>query len=321
MHSLRTSIQLETDRLTESLPFADGQALLRDKLQALNDIDKSTVFDSLPLARVKRGSLDLMCRLIAMTNEYRNTDDCIQAIAGDHRLKKDVFIDIAHRMIQIEQSMAACKDDYRCMRLTYDKFLFTTFRINPERKTITAADKEVHAEKSSDASVSDSKKRAKNHSGDDNSDYFALRDSNEIMSESEAEDDNLFGHRKRGNFDDDLDNLDVKLSQKNFAPVLKQLKSKINPINDAMKERELKFLMAKGVDRDRIVSPVVPTVKGDASVVDSDSDSDVSIVMPRSRPRKNYDEMRTFLQQKQQFAIIPPTLPPINALGDEEILE
>lgn len=315
VHSLHSSFQLQIAGLTESLSFSDGQALLRDKLKALKAVDKSTAIDSLALTKVKRGSLDLTCRLIAMTNEYRDTDDRIQSITGDHRLKKDVFMDIAHRMIQIEQSLVTCQEDYQRLKLTYDKFLFTTFRIKPERKPVAAIDHEPSDEISSDVVVVANK----DQNNDVNSDYFALRDSDEVLSESEEAGDSVVSARKRENFDDELEKLDLKLSRTYFAPVLKQLKTKINPINDAMKERELKFLMAKGIDRERIVSP---TAMGDrASVVDSDSDSDVSIVMPRSKARNNYDEMRTFLQQKQQFAMIPPTLPPTHAPGDEELLE
>lgn len=315
-HLLRSSIQMEVVRLTDFVTFSNGQALLRDKLQALKAVDKSTAVDSLPLTKVKRGSLDLMCRLIAMTNEYRDADDRIQSLAEDHRLKKNAFMDIAHRMIQIEQSLVACQEDYRRLKLTYDKFLFTTFRIKPERKPAAVVEKDASDDLSSD--ISDSRNRPENQDNEENSDFFALRDSEEIISESEDEADPT-GARKSENFDDAMEQLDVKLSRTYFAPVLKQLKTKINPINDAMKERELKFLMAKGIDRDRIVS----STKGDepSAAVDSESDSDVSIVMPRSKPRNNYDEMRTFLQQKQQFAMIPPTLTPMHAPGDEDVLE
>lgn len=317
-HLLRCTIHLEVNRLMESVIFPDGQVLLRDKLQALKVAEKSTAVDSLALIKVKRSSLDLMCRLIAMTNAYRDTDDRLQSMMGDHRLKKDVFMDIAHRMIQIEQSLVTCQEDYRRLKLTYDKFLFTTFRIKPERKAAAAIENETSDNISSDVCDGATKKTSQNQTNEENSDFFALRDAVEIISESEDEDEAAVGGRKHGNFDEEFEQLDSKLSRTYFAPVLRQLKSKIHPINDAMKERELKFLMAKGIERDRIISSVAD---GEANVVDSDSDSDVSIVMPRTKPRNNYDEMRVFLQQKQQFAMIPPTLPPTHAPGDEEVLE
>lgn len=323
MHLLHSAIQLETARLTESIAFSDGHALLRDKLQALKTVDTSTAIDSVALTKVKRGSLDLMCRLIAMTNEYRNTDNRIQSIMSDHRLKKDVFMDIAQHMIKIEQSLIMCQEDYRRLKLTYDKFLFTTFRMKTERKAVTAVDNEASDDISSDASVGANKQCSQYENNEENSDYFALRDSDEIISISEDEIDHAIGVKNHGNFDDELEQLDLKLSRTYFAPVLKQLKTKINPINDAMKERELKFLMAKGMDRDRIVNSAKATIKGDdlTCAVDNDSDSDVSIVLSRSKPSINYDEMRLYLQQKQQFAMIPPTLPPMHVPGDEDLLE
>lgn len=302
----------------ESVIFSNGQVLLRDKLQALKVAEKSNAVDSVALCKVKRSSMDLMCRLIAMTNEYRDTDDRLQSMTQDHRLKKDVFMDIAHRMTQIEKSLVTCQEDYRRLKLTYDKFLFTTFRIKPERKAVAAVEKETSDNISSDVCDAVTKKTTENQSNEENSDFFALRDAIEIISDSEDEYEALVGGRKHGNFDEELEQLDSKLSRTYFAPVLRQLKSKINPINDAMKERELKYLLAKGIDRDRIVSSAAD---GGANVVDSDSDSDVSIVMPRTKPRNNYDEMRTFLQQKQQFTMLPSTSPPTHAPGDEEVLE
>lgn len=319
MHLFCSSFRLETTRLTESVSCSGGQALLRDKLKELKAIEKSVAADSLALTKVKRGSLDLMCRLAAMTNAYRDTDDRIQLLTKDHRLKKDAFMDIANRMIQIEKSLVTCQEDYRRLKLTYDKFLFTTFRIKPERKAVVTVNEESSDSISSDPIVSANKNEDEE---EENSDFFALRDSAEVISESEDEGDDAIGVKKRGNFDDELEQLDLKLSRTYFAPVLKQLKTKINPLADAMKERELKFLMAKGVDRSRIVTSAEASTKGDApSIADNDSDSDVPIVMPCSKPRNNYDEMRTFLQQKQQFAMIPPTLPPTHAPADEDVLE
>lgn len=320
MHLFCSSFRLESARLTESLSCSGGEALLRDKLKELKAIEKSDTADSLALTKVKRGSLDLMCRLVAMTNAYRDTDDRIQLLTKDHRLKKDAFMDIANRMIQIEKSLVTCQEDYRRLKLTYDKFLFTTFRIKPERKAVAAVNEETSDSISSDPIESAIKNE--NEEEEENSDFFALRDSIEIISESEDEGDVAIGVKKRGNFDDELEQLDLKLSRTYFAPVLKQLKTKINPLADAMKERELKFLMAKGVDCSRIVTAAEASTKGDApNVADNDSESDVPIVMPRSKPRNNYDEMRTFLQQKQQFAMIPPTLPPTHAPADEDVLE
>lgn len=324
VHILRSSLQLEIDQLTELVILSGDQTLLRDKLEALKAIEKPNANDSLALTKVKRGSLDLMCRLIAMTNEYRDTDDRIQTISGDHRLKKDVFMDIAHRMIQIEQSLIMCQEDYRRLKLTYDKFLFTTFRIKPERKIMVTIENESSSDKSisSDGNIVANKKHIEIQNMEENNDYFALRDSDELISDNENDTDDLRlvnDARNHGNVDDEIQQLDVKLSRTYFAPVLKQLKTKINPINDAMKERELKFLMAKGFNRDRIVGTA--TQGDDAMVVDSDSDSDVSIVMPRQKSRNNYDEMRTFLEQKQQFTILPSTFPAMHAPADEEILE
>lgn len=314
MHTLGSSIRVERDRLSESVSFSSGQTLLREKLQALKAVDRSTAIDSLALTKVKRGSLDLMCRLIAMTNEYRDTDNCIQSFTGDHRLKKDVFMDIARRMTQIEYSLVASQEDYRRLKLLYDKFLFTTFRIKPERKSISNAEAEKCAVASSDVDIVTSNEPQNENENDD---FFAIRDEQHA---SDDDGDAVFGSQKRGNFDDELEQLDVNVSRSYFAPVLKQLKSKINPINDAMRERELKFLMAKGFDRDRIVDSAAAAGNvNDENAINSDSDSDVP--MPRSKPRNNYDEMRTFLQEKQQFAMIPPAMLPTHAPGDEDVLE
>lgn len=313
---LQKSIEKHIKRLTDPLNILNTGKLLRDKLELLKQDDQKANNHSIGLARIKRGSLDIMCRLIALTNEYRLADNSIQSFDDDFLRRKEILFNVGERLCQIDQSITACQDDFRRLILTYNKFLFTSFPIEYEHKINLPLD--VNTE-NTEIEDENHMQRIEENQDENTSDYFALRDSDEDLSSSDDnENDKNYGRKKYANYEDELDNLDLKISRTYFAPVLKQLKTKINPIKDSMKERELKFLMAKGVNCSKIMNsePIATKV----NTIGSDSDSDVSIVMPRLKSKPNFDEMRSYLQQKQQFSLIPTALP-APSLGDEDILE
>ncbi|XP_055678234.1 uncharacterized protein LOC129786987 [Lutzomyia longipalpis] len=118
--------------------------------------------------------------------------------------------------------------------------------------------------------------------------------------------------------DYEYDRVNQKLIKSSFKPVLVQLRKRIHPLHDAMKERERKFLKSRGVD-----------VPGDSDGDFSDSleeESDVDSLgydedSPQRKPRTSkYDENREFLEEKQRTGLFFSLPPPQNLLS-EDVLE
>lgn len=144
---------------------------------------------------------------------------------------------------------------------------------------------------------------------DDNKEYFGIRGSCEDIEGDVGVVDNKNGVNS---WQDDLNSIDMKMTRLSFAPVLRQLKCKIDPIKSEMKERELKFLMSKGIDRAKIID----------FDQDEDSQSDDMCSQIKSKTTHSHDrytETRSFLQQKQPILIPFANLPPPS--NSEEILE
>lgn len=304
---LHNKLQIKIDSLSSPLEFKVTKQTLAEKMEKIQE-NKCIEIDSASLAKLKRCSADLSYRLIAITREFQWTDESIQVINKQNLTDKEKFEKIFENLVTTEEAIVAHLDDYRRMKLMFYKFIFTNFNLKLE---------EVNDEKSDGESI-DRDEEGENISGkdensDSGSDFFALRDSVENSSDEES-----FPNRKQ-KIEDELQEFDYKIARTNFAPVLKQLKNKIDPLKDEMKERELKFLLAKGFDRERILNSVEGIVnKSEESGSDSGSSLD-DFSCPK-KSQRNFDEMREFLQSKQQMLILP-TMMPNPSMGEEEILE
>lgn len=314
-----------TMEMTQYTDLLDNSRLLRDKLEMLAEAESTTAqnYYSSTLSKIKRSSLDLLSRLIAVSNEYQNINNAIQAIAYNSQIsdaEKSNYSGIALRMRQIQQSFSDCQNDHLTLLLTYDSFLFKSFNMKSEKVRIT---KSEHVAKNDIETAENNNDDAASSLSSENNDYFALRDSSDEFS-SDDEDDAADKKASKGNYnvDEELANLDLKINKKYFAPVLKQLKTKIDPIKNDMNQRERRYLMSKGVDPEKLSKFSAKHSRvGLANSSHSDTDSDESKPkVPRSK--QNFDEMRKFLQQKQQFSLLPPsdntTLP---LTGTEDIIE
>lgn len=120
--------------------------------------------------------------------------------------------------------------------------------------------------------------------------------------------------------DYEYDRVNQKLIKSTFKPVLVQLRKRIHPLHDAMKEREKQFLQNRGV-------PLPDDSDGGGDFSDSldeksnsESDEEDSLSQKhRTKPGK-YEENREFLQEKQQIGLFFSLPPPQNLLS-EDVLE
>lgn len=267
-----------------------------------------------PLSNLKVESLEITSRLLAIAQECVSTDEAIQDITNDMILNRseanktlqNIFADVK----QVETSLVLCIADYQRLVLACHKLLLVSSQM--------PNDSGIGENEESDKALIDSTDitpKVSEDQPDESSDYFAFRDpaaENSLSTENEAP----YDHNQRPNLDNELDTIDKKIVKKQFAPVLKQLKTAINPINDAMKERERKYLASVGVDTKRLDESSAEQINSE-----SDSDSEGSEIEARIKARSKYDEMRSFLQDKQQISFLPNLPLPELSRANEDILE
>lgn len=128
--------------------------------------------------------------------------------------------------------------------------------------------------------------------------------------------------------DDDLadvdDNKNAKMLKSVFRPVLKQLKTKIDPLNEEMLARERQYLKLQGVEVEESLESA-PVGLSSTCSTESEDELDDNFVLRKKKPvyKSRYDEHRQFLEQKTQVSMFgclpPPQHHPI--LIKEEVLE
>lgn len=116
--------------------------------------------------------------------------------------------------------------------------------------------------------------------------------------------------------DTELLELNEKIVKSQFRPVLRQLRDRLEPINDAMRQRERQFLAEKGIPM---------TDEDDRRLSESDSDDAESNGKRNSIRKDNYADMRQFMMDNKSMGFMPLLKGlPIQHRGamlEEEILE
>lgn len=314
--NLRTSIEQLNENVRQKKKVPDENWQAKQRAKSGDAIVTTDIF------KIKRSSMDVLCRLTAIVNQYQNTDDHIQML--DESTDKQQLIGILNEMNRVNESLGACQTDFDTLKLIYTKCLMKTNDLPNELEPKTELTPSIDEQ-----NVSSSLNDDENHLEEDSREYFAMRDiKNDADSDSDADDNQ---NRRTSKWYDELDNIDVKVTRSFFAPVLKQLKTKIDPINAEMKEREMKFLLSKGIDRAKILefdknnddnNDDMP-VQERSDCSDSDSASDEIRIKPKAKSKyqaNRYDEMRSLLEQKQQIQFLPlGNLPPPS--GEEDVIE
>ena len=270
------------------------------------------------LSSLRNFSMNCTTRIRALANECSSLNTVVYNISEDAldldlpKHKQDL-IDLIVPIQKIEDSIALCQDDYKRLVLSYHKFLQNKYNIS---NNVNGFD----AEKTFDSATEATKVVNFNDATDsvkEEDEFYTLLERND-------EDEPDKGVLKTSqSLDDELKQLDKNIIQKRFKPVLEQLKDKIGPIKRSMQERERKYLEAKGIylkddDFTDDYEQKINLLKSDKG---NGSDSDDSDFVPLIKNSQRYDDVRKFLQEKQQISLFPPMhLPPTAAL-QEDILE
>lgn len=268
----------------------------KSKLTTLKIINETNI-KSTDVEKVKINSTDILCHLIAITSKFQDVDQRIQLIETSNPLWKEKILSISVEITQAKELLSTCKDKFEIFETIHKRCLS-----QDDETSIKQGKGELYTYlPNSSKSVDESSEMM---AQDENREYFGLKSS------FENEDEIVDIKNSSGNWEDTFNSNDMNLTRLSFAPVLRQLKSRIDPIKAEMKERELKFLMSKGIDREKIIE------------FDQNDDSQSDMFAQnfgKTDLHDRYSETRSFLQQKQPFFLALASLPP--PLNSEEIIE
>lgn len=276
---------------------------------------KSEVNKDFELSKMKRTSTDILCCLIAIANKFQCIDVRIQSLERNSPMIKEEIMIFSKEIDEIQASIKSCHDDFKVLNLINNELFLQKFQ-RPKENDDTVS--EIIT-----TNLSSSSKRVEGIESiqEEDKEYFSIRDvstcldtciDNDSYSPSRVS----RGQRSTLNYVDEIDINDVKRTRLSFAPVLKQLKLKIDPIKSQMKEREIAFLLSRGINRERIIN------------FDKNEETQVHLPDPdgmnnsKSQSKcvnTRFEESRSFLQQKKFITIIPLNIP--RAFNQEDILE
>lgn len=267
----------------------------------------------LDLLRAKSYSMTFVPKLLAVTHECVRLDSVLNNIINNYDKtdkEQDELHDLVPVMNQIDSELLMCQDEYQRFFITFQKFL----NLTPDEKVPEDDEKLPEVEKSQEKFEHDYRKVGETAFGY-HDDFFALDGfENDALASDEPT-------ANKGDLDQDDDQINRKIVKKTFKPVLKQLKTKIEPLATEMKEREKKVLTAKGVEVENLDE--TRHSERDSCSEGSFSDSDDEEMQKKRMAKKStqkYSEMRDFLEQKQQFNVFS-FKPPAMSMVQEDVIE
>lgn len=254
--------------------------------------------ESTDVFKMKKSSTDILCRLIAITSKFEHTDQQIQSIEPSNESWEEELLATSVGIAQVKELLSTCRDELEILEIIHTRCLSQDKRMYIEQEKNVQNENVLFTVKSVECTDMMAESR----------EYFGVRIG---LEDNENDEENVDDKNSLKDWRDEFNSDDTNITRLSFAPVLRQLKHKIDPIKAEMKERELKFLMSKGIDRGRIIE------------FDQNDDSQNGVFAQRNNKRTNlhdrYTETRSFLQQKHTLFLPLANLPlPSNS---EEIIE
>lgn len=256
------------------------------------------------LIRAKSYCMSFVPKLLAVAHQCVRLETHLQrAIENfdETDRERDDFFELVPFMEQVDSELLRCQEEFQRLHITYQKFL------NTDDHQVASAIEDSEKEEGEEQAIRiehDFQKVGESVFGH-HDEFFAL-DGYEETEDKKGQEEKILD-------EDEL--INRKITKRNFKPVLLQLKQKIEPLADAMKERQAKVLRQKGIE-----------LHDDESLADfelSGGDEDQE-PQPFQRKKYNssekYNEMRQEMQQKQQFNFLALNLPRPQMM-EEEFLE
>lgn len=254
------------------------------------------------LMRAKSYCMSFVPKLQAVTHQ------CVRLQLHLHRAiehfdetdkDRDDFFNLLPLMSQLDSELLMCQDEFQRLFITYQKFL----NMEPEEEpaSIESSNEEVDS-KHVERVEHDNRKVAESVFGH-HDEFFAL--------DGYADDEKPPIKDALARLDEDDELVNRKIVKRTFKPVLKQLKQRIEPLAEDMKERERKVLTAKGVkfEDDVTNGSHKPMNATDSESGEEEEGDDEERRQKAKKYYEKYNEMKSILEQKQQvnlFAMQPP---------------
>lgn len=272
-------MKLHTEKLNFKLN-TDVQQIFKQRKTDTLKLEGNTT-NNKDLLEMKKFSMNVFGRLFAITNKYQSIDEWIHSLEVNVHLNKNEMLKISTELNKIKDSIDTCQGDLEALELISNKMFDYTMPIDQNDDLYKDENIQSNFSNRSDENQTF-------NTEEESQEYFGINFFENT--ENESIDVKYISH-------DLQEDIDMNVTQRCFAPVLKQLKSKINPIKTEMKERELRYLTSKGMDRDKII--------------EFDENEDVQALeqnknrMESRTSRDRYNEARCLLQQKQQMLFMP----------------
>lgn len=236
-------------------------------------------------------------KVLAISHQCARLESHLQrAIANfdENDREQDNFHELVPFLSQLDSELLMCQEEFQRLHITYQKFL----NMEPKQEALPSTS---NADKLENViTVEHDYKKVGDTVFGHHDEFFAL---DQTMDTDPAENKN-----PPEEYDED-EVVNRKVVKRAFKPVLKQLKQKIEPLADAMKERERKVLKEKGIE-----------VESERQLSDFEmTSSEDEEPKKESKSSKKYDEMRQLLEQKQQFNPFAMQMPPQKVVEEEFI--
>lgn len=241
------------------------------------------------MVKIKKMAQSFSAKILAVSLNCQYLDEELE----DKKNSENIL----SAMAVIDGELAVCKDEYKRLVISYQKLLNIEVRAGKvDQETLDSAllpTSVVRVIPTSDEPLQD--------------DFFVLDGFEEDL---EVE---------RLTRADEIEEINSRIAKRYFKPVLRQLREKLEPIGEKMKERERKVLQAKGIEFQED-EPDYPATPGTPETSE-DEGSDDEIQKKKIKSRRKYDEFREFLEKKEPINIFAGGLQPITNFMNEEVLE
>ncbi|KAJ6638215.1 hypothetical protein Bhyg_10948 [Pseudolycoriella hygida] len=292
------SIRKKCSNLSDVIKAEISKENLRNERLTLvtsADCDHSNSIDHValePILSLKSYSISASSKLLAIANECRRIDSIVQNV---HQIKSDRLAEIMPSVTQIENAIQVCQSEYQRFVVAYFKLM----SVNDP-----CSDNETVKGENEFLVESETLRLNFKEMEPDEEEFFT-------STERTSDDDFRDSSRSQKCWDDELTEKNINVVKQRFKPVLSQLKGKIEPIAKSLREREINHLLSKGIDPSEFI---------DCNNIRSCSESEDDDDHIRLKKPNRYDDMRKFLEGKQQISLIPMRSANDNFLN-EDILE
>lgn len=272
--------------------FDDEEAARKQRLEIRGRIEATRLaqrpnIDALTMTNLRHVSADILGRMLALTAVLRDVDGVLERATT---VRDAEVLAVAADVQRIGERLDVCRDEFARMVCTYNRAVHGRVEAPATDGLSDAANVGEAAESAPAVRLFDDKDAMSSPDAE----FYALAERND----DESGDDESTTDDSRS-LDAELAELNAKIVKRQFRPVLRQLRDRLEPINEAMRQRERKFFAERGVElaeHDR-------RLNGDE--MQSEDDDNENDTKPKGGRKDNYADRRQFMVDNQSMGYLP----------------